>query len=255
MEHELICGDCGKEMRKMPAGSFDAIVTSPPYNIGIKYRNYRDVKPEELYLNWLREWSTEVKRVLKPNGSFFLNIAGSHTMPWMPFEAVSRLRSLFVLQNTFHWIKAISLDEENSVGHFKPVNSERYVTSCHEFVFQFTLTGRAKLDRLSLGVKYADKSNVKRWKHTGGKDLRCRGNVWFIPYPTIQHYKERPHPAVFPPQLAEFCIRISKAKSVLDPFVGIGNTGAAAIKCGVKRFVGIDIDQTYLQQAREKLVL
>jgi len=129
------------------------------------------------------------------------------------------------------------------------------VTSCHEFVFQFTLTGRVKLDRLSLGVKYADKSNVKRWKHTGGHDLRCRGNVWFIPYPTIQHYKERPHPAVFPPQLAEFCIRISKAKSVLDPFVGIGNTGAAAIKCRVKRFVGIDIDETYLQQAREKLVL
>jgi site-specific DNA-methyltransferase (adenine-specific) len=255
MSYDLICGDCCKEMRKITADSFDAAITSPPYNIGIKYRAYTDKKPEEVYLDWLVEWSTEIHRLLQRDGSFFLNITGSHRMPWMPFEAVARLRKIFVLQNTFHWIKAISLDEDTSAGHFKPVNSDRFVTSCHEFVFQFTKHGKAKLDRLSLGVKYADKTNIKRWKHTAGRDLRCRGNVWFIPYPTIQHFKDRPHPAIFPPQLAEYCIKIARAKSVIDPFVGIGNTGVAAKRCRVTRFLGIDIDQTYLDQARENLVL
>jgi len=255
MSYELICGDCCKEMKKFPQGSFDAAVTSPPYNIGIKYRAYKDRKPDDVYLDWLQEWSLEIFRILKPDGSFFLNMVGSHRSPGLPYEVVTRLRRWFVLQNTFHWIKAISINEDESRGHFKPVNSDRYVTSCHEFVFHFTLTGKVKIDRLALGVKYADKSNIKRWGHTGGKDLRCRGNVWFVPYPTIQKWKDRPHPAVFPPQLAENCIKLCGAKSVIDPFVGIGNTGIAARACGVKRFVGIDIDSVYLDQAKENLVL
>lgn len=255
MSYELIHGDCCKVMKKLEAASFDLAVTSPPYNIGIKYRAYKDNKPDSAYLHWVETWAQEIRRILKPNGSFFLNMVGSHKSPGLPYEVVSRLRNHFVLQNTFHWIKAISLDEENSHGHFKPVNSDRFVTSCHEFVWQFTLTGNVKINRLALGVKYADKSNIARWGHTGGKDLRCRGNVWFVPYPTIQKWKDRPHPAVFPPQLAENCIRITGAKSVIDPFVGIGNTGIAARACGVTRFVGIDIDSVYLDEARENLVL
>jgi len=183
----------------------------------------------------------------------FLNIAGSHTKPWLPFEVALALRDLFVLQNTFHWIKAISLDEKKSAGHFKPVNSKRFVTNCHEFIFHFTKTGEVTLDRLSVGVDYADKTNVKRWKHTGGHDRRCRGNTWFIPYSTVQSFADRPHPAVFPVRLAENCIRLTKARSVIDPFVGIGNCGLAAARCDVKDFVGIDLDEGYLATAKEIL--
>ena len=89
-----------------------------------------------------------------------------------------------------------------------------------------------ELDRLALGVPYQDKSNIARWSHTGGSDLRCRGNTWFIPYETIQsRAKERPHPATFPVQLAEWCIKlhgISRTETMLDPFLGIGNSAVAA---------------------------
>ena len=253
MAFKLICGDCCEVMRGLPKESFGAAVTSPPYNLGIRYHKYKDVKPVDAYLKWTRDWASELRRVLAPNGSFFLNIAGSHTTPWLPHEVALCLRDLFVLQNTFHWVKAISLSDTVSAGHFKPVNSERYVTSFHEFVFHFTKTGKVPLDRLSLGVSYVDQTNIKRWKHTGGKNKRCRGNVWFVPYPTVQAFKDRPHPAIFPVGLAENCIQISGAKSVIDPFVGIGNSAIAARKLGVADFVGIDIDETYLAVAAQTL--
>ena len=92
-----------------------------------------------------------------------------------------QLRGSFVLQNTIHWIKAITIQDDEgkpvSRGHFKPINSPRYLNDCHEYVFHLTPSGKTPLDRLALGVPYADKSNIARWEHTGGGDLRCRGNT------------------------------------------------------------------------------
>jgi site-specific DNA-methyltransferase (adenine-specific) len=149
---------------------------------------------------------------LKPDGSFFLNLGAVPSNPVFPHELIAELSKLFVLQNTFHWIKSISVEtpkgDRMSAGHFKPINSRRFVNNCQEFVFHLTKNGTTPLDRLSLGVPYADKSNVRRWTHTKGNDVRCRGNVWFIPYETIRSRKmQRPHPATFPTQLAVNCIK------------------------------------------------
>ena len=234
-------------MRKLPAASFDAAVTSPPYNIGLKYGKHDDAMTPREYLIWIEKVSAHIARLVRPGGSFFLNIAGTPSAPDLPFRAVLLIENFWKLQNTFHWIKAISIGEK-SVGHFKPINSKRYVTNLHEYVFHFSHFNDAELDRLAVGVPYADKSNVKRWTHTGGRDLRCKGNVWFIPYDTIQ--KSRGHPSPFPVSLAEHCIRIAKAKKVLDPFVGGGSAALAAKRCGCVSFTGIDIDANYIKQAR-----
>ena len=168
---------------------------------------------------------------------------------------------LFILQNTFHWIKSISIEttagQQISAGHFKPINSKRYVNDCHEYVFHLTKTGNVPLDRRSAGVPYQDKSNIARWGHTGGKDLRCRGNTWFIPYETIQSRKgERPHPATFPVALAAQCIKIhgkAEATRMLDPFLGIGSSALAAKSIGIASFTGIEIDPDYLAVAKRRL--
>lgn len=249
--YRLITGDCIREMQNLEADSFDACITSPPYNIGIEYGKHQDAMPTEAFLEWADAWGQKIHRLLTGGGSFFLNFAGTPSAPDLPFRLVARLMKYFVLQNTFHWIKAISIGEK-SVGHFKPINSKRFVTNCHEYVFHFSLSGAAALDRLAIGVPYADKSNVNRWKHTGGQDRRCRGNVWFIPYETIQ--TARKHPSPFPVDLAEYCIKISGAKSVIDPFVGCGTTGIAAKNCGVERFVGIDISREYINEAKLYIV-
>jgi site-specific DNA-methyltransferase (adenine-specific) len=190
----------------------------------------------------------------------------------------------FVLQNTIHWIKSITIDTKRSdphlnplpgqgeadakrqmkvdggaktFGHFKPINSKRFLNDCHEYIFHFTKSGRVDIDRLALGVPYQDKSNIARWSHTRGSDLRCRGNTWFIPYETIQsRAKERPHPATFPVQLAEWCIKLhgrSRIETMLDPFLGIGNSAVAAQQCGVKKFIGFEIDEAYLAEAKRRL--
>ena len=256
--------DCIEGMKKLPDGSVDIVVTSPPYNLGIKYRNYQDSKTREEYLAWSCQWAAEVKRLLKEKGSFFLNLGACPSNPLIPHELLVALKADaggFVLQNTFHWIKSISIQTKDgqqvSAGHFKPLQSQRYVNDCHEYIFHLTRHGDTPLSRLNLGVPYSDKSNISRWAHTGGRDVRCRGNNWFIPYKTIvSRSKQRPHPATFPVELAVNCIKIhggGTGQVMLDPFVGIGHSAVAAKQCGVAQFIGFDIDPEYIAEARKAL--
>ena len=251
-------------MSRLRNESVDLVVTSPPYNLGIGYRQYTDRQDRRSYLHWCAKWSAQIRRILRPNGSFFLNVGSAPSNPMLPHQIVIELTSAaggFLLQNTIHWIKSIAVEDREgdlkSHGHFKPINSKRFLNDCHECIFHFTKTGRVELDRLAIGVPYQDKSNVARWSHTRGSDLRCRGNTWFIPYETIQsREKERPHPATFPVQLAEWCIKlhgVSRIQTMLDPFLGIGNSAAAAQRCGVKRFIGFEIDEAYLAEAKRRL--
>jgi site-specific DNA-methyltransferase (adenine-specific) len=193
-----------------------------------------------------------------------LNIGSTPSSPMLPHKLVLRLRDLFVLQNVIHWIKSITIPQSrdrhgelSSHGHFKPIRSRRFLNDCHEYVFHFTIDGRVELDRLAIGVAYQDKSNIARWSHTRGSDRRCRGNTWFIPYETIQsRAKERPHAATFPVRLAEWCIKlrgVSRVETMLDPFLGIGNSAVAAKRCGVKKFIGFEIDETYLAEALRRI--
>jgi site-specific DNA-methyltransferase (adenine-specific) len=258
---DLHHGDCVEGLASMPGATVDLIITSPPYNLGIAYSRYSDRQARGDYLEWCRAWATQLRHVLKPAGSFFLNVGASPSNPMLPHELLLSLRDLFVLQNTIHWIKAVSIDDADGLttsrGHFKPISSPRYLNDCHEYVFHLTPEGRTPIDRLALGVPYADKSNIARWSHTSGKDRRCRGNTWFIPYKTIQRRaKERPHPATFPVQLAEWCIKLHGAEcvdSMLDPFLGLGHSAIAAKHCGVRKFIGFEIDEEYLSEAKRRL--
>jgi len=170
--------------------------------------------------------------------------------------------SLFHLQNTIHWIKSIALPGDDGIerqrGHYKPVNSERFVNDCHEFIFHLTPTGHTPLQRLDVGIPYADKSNINRWGHTEGQDLKCRGNNWFIPYKTItRRATDRPHPATFPTEVAAKCIKLhgkNGSSVVMDPFLGIGHSALAAVQCKVAGFVGFDIEKAYVEVAREELI-
>jgi site-specific DNA-methyltransferase (adenine-specific) len=253
--------DCVAGMQTLPANIVDLVVTSPPYNLGIRYSKFSDRADRAGYLYWCKTWATEIARLLKADGSFFLNVGASPANPMFPHQIVLELRDLFVLQNTIHWIKSISIKKKNgktvSHGHFKPVSSKRYLNDCHEYIFHFTKNGRVEIDRLAIGVPYQDKTNISRWSHTRGSDLRCRGNTWFIPYETIQsRAKERPHPATFPVRLAEWCIKLhgaSRVETMLDPFLGIGNSAVAAQKCGVRKFIGFEIDETYLAEAKRRI--
>jgi len=251
--HRLICGDCLTVLPTLAAGTVDVVVTSPPYNLGIAYRGYDDRRAEEDYLDWLIRVATEIRRVMKEDASFFLNISGSSSAPWLPFELIVRLRPLFVLQNHITWIKSIAT-KRDSVGHFKPVGGQRFLHHNHEHIFHLTLSGDVKLDRLAIGVPFKDKSNIARRGHA--RDLRCRGNTWFIPYDTVQSKAAKfHHPSTFPVALPRWCIRLHGRKKTvaLDPFMGTGTTMVAAQLEGASG-IGIDMDTAYVAIAQARLV-
>jgi site-specific DNA-methyltransferase (adenine-specific) len=260
--YRFYLGDCLDLLARLPAGSIDAIVTSPPYNLGIEYRTYDDTIPRERYLEWTGDWIRLAAAALAPHGSLFLNVGAKPTDPWTAIDIALAARPHLQLQNTIHWIKSIAIEkslagaraglkEDLAVGHYKPINSKRFLHDCHEFVFHFTRHGDTPLDRQAIGVRYQDQSNVGRWR-AGASGVRCRGNTWFIPYDTIQNRaKERPHPATFPAKLPEMCLRLhglDRIRTVADPFLGLGSTAVACAQLGVG-FVGIEMDPGYLEDA------
>jgi site-specific DNA-methyltransferase (adenine-specific) len=268
----LVHGDCLEDMDHLLPGSVHIVITSPPYNIGAQYSTYSDDIPRAYYLDWIQKVVEGIKRVLHRDGSFFLNLGNKPSDQWFVHDVLSRLRASFHLQNTIHWVKAITVQADGkplSVGHYKPINSNLYLNNCHEYVFHFTHTGQRRLNRLAVGVPYVDKSNLTRW--AAAKDqviltphpaegVRCRGNTWFVPYKTIQRRdKDRPHPATFPVELAEMCLKIASQPDeigavVLDPFMGIGTTALAVQRMhrGM-RVIGFDVDLEYLKEAARRL--
>jgi site-specific DNA-methyltransferase (adenine-specific) len=254
--------DCLELLRCMTPGMISVIVTSPPYNLGVAYRTYDDTLPRDRYLDWTGSWIEAAARALEPQGSLFLNVGAKPTDPWTALDVAQAARQHLQLQNTIHWIKSIAIDQhaaganagltrDLNVGHYKPINSDRFVNDCQEYIFHFSPEGRSPLERRAIGVKYQDQSNVARWRAAAG-NLRCRGNTWFIPYQTIQSRdKDRPHPATFPPRVPEYCVRlhgVSRTRLMVDPFLGLGNSAIAASQLGVD-FIGIEIDEHYLTEA------
>src|SRR3954467_881742 len=254
-KNRFYLADCIDVFRHLEPQSVDVIVTSPPYNLGIRYNRYQDTLPQADYLEWTSNWVSAATRVLRPDGSLFLNVGAKPTDPWTALDVAQAVRPHLKLQNTIHWIKSIAIDrEEIAVGHYKPINSERFLHDCHEFVFHFTPQGDTPLRRQAIGVRYQDKSNVARWR-AAADDLRCRGNTWFIPYDTIQSRdKDRPHPATFPPRVPEFCFKLhgpSRVRTAMDPFLGLGSSAVAAAELGLN-FIGIEMDEHYLAEAIER---
>jgi len=254
--------DCVDLMSRLDAQSIDVIVTSPPYNLGIRYNSYEDTLPRDRYLEWTTEWIGASARVLAPHGSLFLNVGAKPTDPWAPFDVAQAARCHLRLQNTIHWIKSIAIEREAAgeaarlprdlaVGHYKPINSNRFLNDCHEFIFHFSPAGDTPLDRLAIGVPYQDRSNIGRWRQAA-RGIRCRGNAWFMPYDTIKFRdRDRPHPATFPPRLPEYCLRVhglDRAGLVLDPFLGLGSTAVACAHLGLS-FIGVELDRVYLEEA------
>lgn len=245
--------DCVTGMLSLPSKIADICVTSPPYNLDIKYNMYNDKKTEQEYLKWIEEVCLGIKHVLKDDGHFWLNVGYSNINPWVGMDIAQIVRKHFTLQNNFIWVKSISIDNTTH-GHFKPINSDRFSNPTWEHLFHFTKNGNEKCDKLSIGVPYMYNCNIDKTSRTKGRlvkklgyknqidfnkratqedilylenelskkvenmknnDTRCRGNSWYVPYESISNReKDRgSHPATYPTKLVENCIDFSGKKN------------------------------------------
>src|SRR2546423_14050151 len=76
-EFELRLQDCVRGMSRLVDADVDLVVTSPPYNLGVRYGKYSDRQDRQSYLEWCVTWAAQIRRVFKTSGSFFLNISGA----------------------------------------------------------------------------------------------------------------------------------------------------------------------------------
>lgn len=148
--YEIYQSDCIQWMNAQPEQSIDSVITSPPYNLDIKYGSYQDDLPRDSYLKWLGDVAVAIKRVLKDSGHLFLNVGYSNTDPWVAMDVAQVFRQHFELQNNFTWVKHILVDGKTR-GIYKPISSHRYASATTESIFHFTKTGDVPVDRLAIG--------------------------------------------------------------------------------------------------------
>ena len=163
-------------------------------------------------------------------------------------------RRHLMLQNRISWIKSVAVGGRTR-GHFKPINSRRFLNRTYEEVLHWSLRGDLEIDRLAIGVPYEDKGNLSRWR-PATTDLRCAGNCWHIPYEIVRNGAGKfHHPALYPVELVRRCLKLHGRKGlVLDPFAGSGATLVAAKELGWQG-IGVEIEPIYADTARKRIAL
>ena len=170
---DFYAADCQQVFAQLHPHSVDVIVTSPPYNLGIQYNRYQDTLSRDAYLEWTSAWVRAAKRVLHPKGSLFLNVGAKPSDPWTALDVAQAVREHLRLQNIVHWIKSIAIDQKSAgaaagltrdlaVGHYKPINSDRFLNDCHEFVFHFTPKGASWLNMVEAWFSILTRKSVRR---------------------------------------------------------------------------------------------
>lgn len=148
---DLIKADCVSWMHNNK-DKIDCIVTSPPYNINVKYGQYDDSMPRKEYLKWMSDVAKAMKYCLRSNGQIFLNVGYTNVDPFIAMDVAQVFRKNFILQNQFTWIKHIAV-QDTGYGQYKPITSKRFVSITTENVFHFTKSGKVEIDRLSIGQR------------------------------------------------------------------------------------------------------
>lgn len=228
-------------MTEIEDESIDLIVTSPPYKDADGYS-----------ATLIGKVAKELYRVMKPNTSLFVNFGQLAGAKSRPLKCATLFESYFEWVDTIIWVKSNPFEG----GHYTPINSDYRMNNMWEYIFQFS-KGKAKIDRLSLGVPYLDKSNIKRYgtygENQAKQDLRCAGNVWYVGYPTVQKKQQKPHKDMFPDEIPRRCIKLAglpKGSVILDPFMGSGTTGKVASEMG-HNAIGYEINSKFWNKGIE----
>lgn len=257
-------GDCREELKKLASNSIDLIFTSPPY-ADSRSNTYGGVRPDK-YVEWFLPASSELLRVLKPTGTFVLNIKE---------KVVSGERHTYVIELIMEMRKQGWLWTEEFIWHKKnsyPGKWPNRFRDSWERLLQFNKqrnfhmyqeevmvpmgdwAGR-RLKNLSDTDKIRDPSKVgsgfgKRIANWIGREKAYPTNVLHMATET----KNRNHSAVFPEDLPEWFIKLFTRKGdwVLDPFMGSGTTVYVAQRME-RRAVGIEILPKYFKVAQQSL--
>jgi modification methylase len=232
---ELILGDCLEVMKTIESNTISCIVTSPPYNkkgligkvkpgnqvwkkFNIDYDSYGDDLSESEYQEWMIDVLNEMYRIIKPDGSIFFNHKGRRhkNKLHLPTDFISR--SKLNVYQLIIWNRLSSPNIRKDV-----------LLPCTEHIYWLT------------------KSKPKVFKDNLPKEFHSE--VW-----SINPERNANHPAPFPQRLVENCILLTTEENdlVLDPYLGSGTTAIVSKKLN-RRFIGIEIDEKYMEMTKNLL--
>ena len=235
--------DCIDGLKQLENESVDVIVTSPPYWKGFEYEAYFNSYKQ--YLDWCLEWMRECKRVLKPNGTFYLNVSNDSETTIRAFELmeIATKELMFKLHDTIIWYRY----------NQQPANTNRQLTNQCEYVFMFRHTS-ANID---LHKEDAYNKNPHMF------ETKNLGNVWKLPFNSgkkcisgfgRKETKSKFGHSGFPLELPETCILLSsnEGDTVLDMFMGSGTTAVACVKNN-RNYIGFELSKEYCEMANDRV--
>ncbi|MDR0870030.1 MAG: site-specific DNA-methyltransferase [Planctomycetaceae bacterium] len=249
--------ECIGGMRQLPDACADLVFADPPFNIGYAYDVYHDKREDNEYLNWSKKWMSEVVRILKPDGTFWLAIGdefAAELKVCCTRELGLTCRSWVVWYYTFG------------------VNCKKKFTRSHVHLFHFvknpahfTFNDDAIRVPSARQLRYNDKRanpkgrlpddtwilNPKELENELGTDK----DTWLVSR-VCGTFKERKgwHNCQMPEEVLHRIISVSTNENgkVLDPFLGSGTTLAVAKKLG-RRYLGFELSPEYWEQCRKRL--
>ena len=262
---KIVCGDVRQELRNLPANSVQCVVTSPPYWGVRDYGVEGQVGAEPAlrdYVETLTQIFREVRRVLRPDGTLWLNIGNTYSSggrTWRDEDAKNKGRGMSYRPPTpaglkpkdlvgVAWMVAMGLQLDgwylrNDIIWHKPNGQPESVkdrlTVAHEYLFLFSKEERYHFDQDAILETRKD-----------GTGFKNRRTVWSI---NTEPYAEA-HFAVFPTELVRPCILAGSRTGdlVLDPFFGSGTVGLVALETG-RRCIGLELNADYVAMARRRI--
>ncbi|MCY4148315.1 MAG: site-specific DNA-methyltransferase [Gammaproteobacteria bacterium] len=258
--NQIHCGDCLQIMKQMPENSIDLIVTSPPY-ADARAHTYGGIPPEQ-YVDWFSLRATHMKRILKPTGSFVLNIKE---------KAVDGERHTYVLdlilalkrEVGFRWVEEYIWHKTTSA----PGKWKYRFRDSWERMLHFSKTKDFKMNQDSVKVpiggwtesrlKNMSKNDRKRRNSATESGIGRKISAWEgkdTVYPSNVLHKSpvahnTGHSAPFPDWMPEFFIKLftDEEDIVLDPFLGSGTTFRVASRLN-RIPIGIEIKKDYIEK-------
>lgn len=251
--------DCLDAMRKLEDDSVDLIVTSPPY-ANQRKDTYGGI-PENEYPNWMLSISNEIKRILKPTGSFVLNIK-EHSVDGVKSTYV--LKTVLLLSEIFMWKDTFIWNKRNPF----PTGGNRRLKDGFEYCYWFTKSFDYKFFPDNVLVKsesvYSESEKKRQNKNPritkNGSKMDMHGRYWselVRPSNVITLTTQNSptiHPATFPQELSDFFIKLMTEKDdlVYDPFAGSGTTCVSAKSLG-RKWIGTELIKEYVDYANERI--
>lgn len=264
IDTQIVAGDCLKVLQSYPDNCFDLIVTSPPY-ADSRADSYGGIKPN-LYVDWFLPRSVEFLRVLKPTGTFILNIKE---------RAVNGERSTYVIELILKMREQGWLWTEEFIWHKKNCHPGKWPNrfrDAWERCLQFNKSKHFKMNQDNVMVpmgswaenrlKKLGKNDVVRFNSQAGSGFGKNISNWLgrdLAYPTnVLHMatetSNRGHSATFPKALPRWFIKLftNRHDWVLDPFAGSGTSCIVAQEL-CRNSVGIEIMADYVELARNNV--